>query len=167
MKTLLEGPGRMGSYTRLSPLFEALAGTQRQYRWLVTQWECNVYPPEFSWDPEVPPRLLSGDSLSLLAGRNDPQFIWGVLSALPPRQHMDVSDLAVEPWADGNPAIWIPEAEPQFPGAALEIVCWDSSCTIVTSSDEDVHRRLLTYFPEAKPLPPRADRRLGCTPPPR
>jgi hypothetical protein len=67
---------------------------------------------------------------------------------------MDLSRIPVKPWADGNRAVWDPDAGPQFPGAFIEIVCFDSSATIVTTSDEAVHAKLRAYFPEARSMPP-------------
>jgi hypothetical protein len=152
----------MASYTHLRPLFEALGGRQREFQWLVTSWECAAphNPAGFPFDEEMPPRVLSGSQITALADGENPQFVWGVLTALDPRRRIDVTTLEAEPWADGNPAVWNPDDGPQFPGAVLEIVCFDSGCTIITSADEDVHRRIRAYFPEAMPMPP-----LGGLPP--
>lgn len=53
-------------------------------------------------------------------------------------------------WADGNDAVWRADAEPQHPRAVVEIVCWDSSATLLLSRDDDLTRRFHAYFPEAR-----------------
>ena len=65
---------------------------------------------------------------------------------------MDAAAPEPYPYADGNGALWAPEVTIQHPLAEVEIVCWDSSCTMLLSRDEDLARRFQAFFPEAVDL---------------
>lgn len=156
----------MGAYTHLRPLFEALGGWPRRHSWLLTDWECSPpYPSEFPWDPDSPPRLLTGADLTALVDRCDPHFVWGVLSSFVPGTEPDARRLVTQPYADGNSELWLPDGPVQYPGAVTEIVCWDASCAIITAEDEETHRLVRAYFPEAMPMPPLDGLRARYGPP--
>lgn len=80
----------------------------------------------------------------------DVQFIWGVFSAFPRGTRFDVP---APPAADGNSNLWYPpEVQPQLEGASFEIVCWDSSATVLVGGSPKQAERFLVAYPEAKPL---------------
>jgi hypothetical protein len=65
---------------------------------------------------------------------------------------IDVTTLATYPYADGNGALWKPKVSIQHPLAAVEIVCWDSSATLLLSRDDDLTERFRRFFPESVDL---------------
>lgn len=95
---------------------------------------------------------MSGAALSAIVDAHDVQFIWGVLSGFSPGVTPDLTSLDPYPFADGNEALWRPDLQIQHPLADVEIVCWDSSATILLSRDDDITRRFRLYFPEAVDL---------------
>ncbi len=152
MKILIEGPGRMEPHTRLSLLFDAIGDHLRKLRWLATDWELDRYDAPFAFELRHLPLVLEGRELAEFASRHDPQFVWGVLSGFPSDARIEASALQVIPSADGNPDVWNPNMGPQCPGAVMEIVCFDSGSTIVSTEDDSVQARLKAYFPEGRNL---------------
>lgn len=153
VKTLLEVPGQMTFNTHFTPLFRALGDYLERYLWLLTSVDCQGHSDEFPYRPGQA-LLLSGVALRRIAAGPSVDFDWGVFSGFPPGSDIDLDHLAVVPWADGNRAIWHPAGGPQYPGAAIEITFWDSTATIITSEDSDLHRRLRERFGDARPMPP-------------
>lgn len=151
--SLLEGTcARMPWYTDLRTVFEALGGREREFDWLVTNLECNWYPPELS--PEREARFFDGETLSSLVRRQTQriQFIWAVLTGLDRGASLDLASLPVLPYADGHRGFWSGEPEMQYPGARVELVCFDSSMTLLLTSDADLTARFRATFPEAVDL---------------
>jgi len=161
MKTFIE-PGQLTYHSKFIPLFRAFGDYFEQFRWLLTSCECEWYSDDFKYVPKpgrrsgpaMRPRLMSGAELRRVAAAPRVDFDWGVFTGFDPSTPVDLNHLAVEPWVEFNPAIFDPSRGTQYPGAAVEVVFWDSTHMIVTSDDEDLHRRLRAYFPEARPMPP-------------
>lgn len=153
LNTLLEGPGRMSFHTDMRLVFDAIQGCQRDFDWVITDLELNWYPPELPYlgRPEQP-RRLSGVTLTEIVNKHDFQFVWGVLSAFDPTVELDLTRLMPYPCADGNSELWRPGVKIQHPLAQLEIVCFDSSCTLILTRDATLTRKVRDYFPEARDL---------------
>ena len=62
---------------------------------------------------------------------------------------LDLYHLEFEPYADGNSALWQPGVAIQHPLAIVELVCWDSTATLLLSQDDDLTQRFRRHFPEA------------------
>jgi hypothetical protein len=120
---------------------------------LLTDVELNVYPPGLEYiDDRETVRWRSGSELSDIVTASTIQFIWGVLSGFRPEVAIDPAALDVQPFADGNGTFWASGARIQHPLADVEIVCWDSSATLLLSRDDDLTRRFRSFFPEAVDL---------------
>jgi hypothetical protein len=134
--TIIEGPSRMPFYTDLQRVFRALGGREQSFGWLLSDVECPRLPRALSEAESN--RLIPGSNLSsVIMGQTDPlQFEWAVLSRLPPGSTLDVTDLKVTPYADGDPLFWEGVPDLQAPGALVELVCWDSTATILITRDE-------------------------------
>jgi hypothetical protein len=134
-------------------VFAALGVRQGEFNWLLSEFELNVNPPGFPAHAR-PGRILwlSGEELSAIVVAHDVQFIWGVLSGSRDGVTLDPAGLA--PYRS-------PMAMTRYGGQAcgcnihsrdVEIVCWDSSATLLLSRDDDLTRRFRAYFPEAVDL---------------
>jgi hypothetical protein len=149
--SLLEGRcARMPGYTDLKTVFEVFGGREREYDWLLTELECN-FPPELqdggAW-------FFSGSDLSDLVRRQDPpiQFIWAVLTGFDRGTSVDLAHLDMVPDANGNPDFWRGAPRIQYPNARVELVCFDSSLTLLITEDADLTSRFRAGFPEAVDL---------------
>jgi hypothetical protein len=140
-------------HTDLRLVFESFGGREREFNWLLTDFELNHYPPGIAPDTDrESARWLGGPKLSEIVDTYDLQFIWGVLSGFRPHVVINPAALEVYPFADGNESFWVTGARIQHPLADVEIVCWDSSATLLLSRDDDLTRRFRTFFPEAVDL---------------
>lgn len=140
----------MDFYTDLQLVFQALGGRQREFNWLITDLECNTFPPGLYWDRR--PLWFSGQELTALVHSYKVQFIWGVLSGFPPHITVDRQHLVVEPYADGNRELWIAGTTIQHPQATIEVICWDSRATLLLCDNDDLTQRFRAFFPEAVDL---------------
>jgi hypothetical protein len=158
--TILEGPCRMPFYTDLQSVFGAFGGREKDFDWLVTDLDCDSFPLELQ--PIGSNWVLSGRTLSDVVMRQAPpiQFNWGVLSGFRGGAKVDLAHLQVQPYADGNPTFWGDRPLIQYPGAAVEIVCWDSHATLLLTTEADLTRRFRAYFPEARDLQERNQARV-------
>ena len=148
MNTILWDSKKMQYHTSLGVIFDALEGRQNELNWLITDYECNYYPKLLERRPE---RIwISGENLTILVEHEQHlQFIWGVLSAFPKSVVLDIDNLSIEPDIIMNNDLWeVPKV--RHPLAIAEIVCWDSSATMLLSKDDDLTRRFRNYFPEAE-----------------
>ncbi len=152
MNTILDTSDQMRSHTDLALVFQALEGRQKEFNWLLTNVECNIYPLELPYDPENKPRWFTGEALSALVEKHRIQFIWAIVSGFHSEIVIDINSLEVEPIAEGHPTLWTEHPTIQHPKATVEIVCCDSSYTILLSKDEDLSQRFRRFFPEAKDL---------------
>ena len=153
----------MPFYTDLGIVFKALGGRQNEFNWLITAMEFGnldgvELPPELtlhlgSTTYEFPDVIwLSGKRLSEIIDVCNLQFVWSVLSGFEPHIVIDPNNLEVYPFADGNSEFWRTGVGIQHPRASVEIVCWDSGCTLLLSKDDDLSRRFREFFPEARDL---------------
>ncbi|MDM5187428.1 hypothetical protein QUF99_08875 [Bacillus sp. DX4.1] len=126
-------------HTLLAPIFEAFQSREKEFNWLITDLEFATLQEEklIRDYPTMSHQIawIIGEDLSTLVNKYDPQFILGVLSAFDKSINIDVNNLLVEPYADGNEELWVPNPEIQHPQATLEIVCWDSTLILLLSND--------------------------------
>lgn len=163
MNTLLEGPSRMTNYTgfgytNIALVFQAFGGRQKEFNWLITNFEGHGVDDK-SWGTRLPdiafgkePKIVNGSVLTEIVEQIDIQFIWGNLSGFASDVTLDVSQLEIVPWADGNRMFWSANVAPQHPQAMVEMVCFDSSLTLLLSKDNDLSRRFRAFFPESVDL---------------
>ncbi len=140
---------------------DCIGGTRRKTEGvLITDFECNYYPNLLEHKKRV---WISGEELTNLALENEVlQFIWGVLSAFRKSVNLDIDNLEIEPDIIMNNEIWIKPIV-RHPLAVAEIVCWDSSATMLLSKDEDLTYKFGKYFPESEDFNEYIYRRGTCT----
>ena len=136
-------------YTDLYPLFSRVESVVRKHTWHWSDVDVNARLPVACdhrgscW--------IEGDNLFEFVRRR-PQFCWSVLSAIP----AELSQVAMEandvPFADGNRGFWEGSPNPQHPMAVFEIVCWDSSATLLIGADEHLAEAFRSAYPDAVDL---------------
>jgi hypothetical protein len=156
---LLES-AQMPHHTDHGRVFAAFGGLQRRYDWLLTGDE------QFfaAGDGCGRPTWVGGEELTRTADAGECVYGWAVLSGFEPQVAAGLTGadpaagLAAAgghwPYADGNPAFWRPRARPQHPLAAVEVVCFDASLTLVLSRESGAKftRRFRAYFADALDL---------------
>jgi hypothetical protein len=139
---LLASP-QMPRHTDLSRIFEAFEGLQQKFNWLLTGDECFFVHGRPMW--------LSGTELTERVESGWSTFEWGVFSGFAEGVAVD-PDGGCLPYADGNPSFWKPYPKPQHPLATVEIVCFESSATMLLSRDHEMARRFRAFFTDARDL---------------
>jgi len=147
----------MPYHTDLALVFQAFGGRQKEFNWLVPNFQGHAVGE--SWGTSLPtsvfgdePELVSGQVLSQIVEQTDIQFVWGFLFGFAPEVVISPGDFAWEPSADGNRMFWGDKVAPEHPKATVEIVCFDSTLTLLLSKDDDLSRRFRAFFPEAVDL---------------
>ena len=148
MNLILRNLEDMKYHTKLKLIFDSLEGKAKDFNWLITSHE--VYT-----DNEVLNKdfiFISGEELSKIVKEDDIQFIWGIISGFPKETDVNLEDLKIVPNFDGEWRYSKENLLPQHPLATIEIVCVDSSYTIIISKDRDLSNRILRRYPKAEDL---------------
>ncbi len=147
MNLILEKTDQVPFFTDMRLVLNALDISAPDYDWYVSDLEC------FAPDVSNEDRWLSGDELDNLLQRQEIQFIWAVFSAVPKGVRCDVPCPPHGPYADGNGSFWDGTAiTPQLDGALFEIVCWDSSATLLIGISPEAAESFKNTYPDARPL---------------
>jgi hypothetical protein len=169
---ILKKSKQMPFYTDIKRVFEALGGRQTEFNWLITNLEYSAYrfweledeglPTSKFPDPKVYDEMLdqldqeviwlSGEQLTKLVNSIDIQFIWAVLSGFRKEVDIDIQNLGVIPYADGNPGFWTANPTIQHPLAEVEIVCWDSTLSLMLSKNYDLINKFRSCFTDSMDL---------------
>ncbi|MCP1182902.1 hypothetical protein [Paenibacillus sp. 1781tsa1] len=162
---ILERSNQMPIHTDMRRVFNALDGCQLEYNWLITNLEhytnairsaANTSLPdnltiyEESTSPsdklDKDPIWISGEELTRIIYGNSIQFVWGVFSGFRKNIDINIEELIIEPYADGNPNFWVSEPKIQHPLADIEVVCWDSTLTLFLTEDDGLGNKFKEYF---------------------
>lgn len=142
MNLILEKTERIKFYTNIEEIFTALGEKCSKYDWYISDIELNTGLLEEGWH--------SGSELEAFLEENKVQFIWAVFSAVPVGYRCHITNV---PFVYNNPYYWNgSEVNPQLNGAIFEIVCWDSSATILVGLNEQQLACFTNYYPEAVEL---------------
>jgi len=118
----------------------------RQYYWLISNLEYN-----YCTDPrlQTDPVIIDGNTLYEIVQKEKIQFIWAVLSGF----RKEITSIPKElPFACGNRNLWVGSPKPQAQGAEVELVCWDSTCTLFIGVNKNVALKLETIYPDIRDL---------------
>ena len=151
MKGLLLEDLSLNYFTNLQDIFSVIEGTQNKYNWLITDYECNIYPSKkIPFNKEIV--FLEGEKLSEIVTNYKIQFIWGVISGFKKDIALDNILEYPLPYVNENEEIWSTNICTQNPLADIEIIAWDSTLAIVISKDEEVIEMIKKFYPNAKDL---------------
>jgi hypothetical protein len=146
MNLILERTDRVHFYTDMNVVLAALGLRASNFDWYLSDVETNYYGTDFSNDD----RWISGVELEEFLKLRTVQFIWAVFSAFPVGYRREISEA---PYADGNPRFWQGvEVFPQLNDALFEIVCWDSSATVLVGLPSEAEQRFIGVYPETQSL---------------
>lgn len=123
--------------------------------WLITSLQCwavaDEWPPIIStWEAADPYEIVDGRTLYEVFANHDLQAVWGVFCGVAG----EVPGLKGNrvPFADGNPKLWTEPEEFLLAISDLEIVCFDSSLTLVKFRNEQLGYQFLRSFPDGRIL---------------
>ena len=146
MNLILEKTDQVPFFTNMALVFNALGVSAADYNWYVSDIETNCPKSMFSQNNQ----WISGRELQERLDNSDIQFMWAVFSAVPKGVHFIVE---TPPYSNDNPSYWREEdVRPQLEGALFEIVCWDSSATILIGLPAAAEASFIHAFPDTRPL---------------
>ena len=151
MKGLILNRGESG-YSYLGEVFFRVKELSEKYNWLVSFPEC--YPQSEEWMEKMNTDSIwmTGQELKKLLTEDDFQWIWGELSGFPKSvSFKDILKFPL-PHAEGYAGFWKNPLTLQHPLAEVELVAWDSSCTLFLSSNETVIEQIAHIYPQAEDL---------------
>lgn len=125
-------------YTCMAKVFDAVNGAQRNYNWLITDYENFPLPEEKCGMKQKEPYCwMTGDELSDFVSQHETyQWVWAVLSGFEKSVGLEEVLNYDLPYADGYPGFWKNPITIQHPLAEVELVAWDSACTMIISKNE-------------------------------
>ena len=147
MNLIVEKSRSIKWYTDLYPLFSLIESSVRKHAWLWSDIEvgCDLPIPcderGYCW-------IHGNDLFEFVCKR--PQFVWSVLSAIPPEKSEVAAKASCIPYADGNSDFWRGKAKLQHPMAEFEIVCWDASATLLIGADSVLSEAFRLAYPDAE-----------------
>lgn len=143
---ILEKTAQVRFFTEMRSVFSALGIRACDYDWYLSDVEINRNVDGFV----VQDQWLPGTQLERLITTEDIQFIWAVFSAVPVGARFAVQKA---PFADGNSTFWHGEGgRPQLDGSRFEIVCWDSSATLLIGIDQEMADHFCAVYSDARLL---------------
>lgn len=134
MKGLIISELKKGYVANMAEIFNLLPQKELEKMWLISNYECNIYPfeqipidKEYAW--------LKGAELKELFSQEEIMFIWGVFTSFPDGTELkDVLQFPL-PVADGNETLWRPKIEIIHPLGDTEFISWDGTVLLVKSKN--------------------------------
>ncbi|WP_419698690.1 hypothetical protein [Mucilaginibacter sp. NFX135] len=148
MNWIIRRRDKLSAHTYLNELLIPILDDLEGFSWLL----CDL---EFGMEEDLPINLdhdyfiLGKDEFNKLL-KADLQIWWGVILAIPESVNIIVDEDNL-PFAEGNGLIW-KNGNMQHPDAQIEIVCFDSSYTIIKFKDRYLSDKFKSYFTEAMDL---------------
>jgi hypothetical protein len=137
----------MEFHTHLNGVLKPIMDDIKDWGWLIS--DLDYFPDTITNLPVDFERdyfILSSEEFQTLVDA-DPQIIWGVVLGIPSTFTIKVDEDNL-PYAEFNELIW-KNGNIQHPDAVIEIVCFDSSYTIVKFRDQHLSDKFKDYFEEA------------------
>jgi hypothetical protein len=138
-------------FTNMSEIFNLLPKEELDYMWLISSYECNVYPSEkIPFDKEYV--WLHGEELKDVFNQNKIMFIWGNFTSYPPDTELkDVLKYSL-PFADGNKDLWKQDIQLSNPLSNTELISWDGSLFLALSKNNFIIELLKESYPDSEDL---------------
>ena len=149
MNLIVERARDIKWYTDLYPFVNALGAHADNFCWLCTGGVEYDFLPLIE-QPDGLCWLSSAELRKIVESRS--LISWGVLSAIPLAGLPLAKTTDCYPYADGNPGFWTGCPKPQHPYANFEVVCWDSSATLLIGGSPTVVNAFLAAYPPAVDL---------------
>jgi hypothetical protein len=151
MNWIIRKTAKMDFHTNLKAILSPIKEEIKQLDWLITDLEYNnMYRVEnLPVDYDHDYFLLPAEQFDRLVAA-DMQIIWAVILGIP-ETHATTVDPENLPYAEGNAEVW-KNGYIQHPDAIIEIICFDSSYTILKFKDQSLSDKFKAHFDEAKEL---------------
>jgi hypothetical protein len=152
MNTILFAPSeKMPFHTCLGPIFEAFEGQQKEFNWLIMEFECNHLPTAADWHNEQK-IWITGEELTKIIDDDDIQFIWGEIFGFGKEIDFDTAMKNFRPRSKRRDPINSKNPQIQNSLATFQIICFDGGFTVLLSKDDNLSKLFRSYFKESMDL---------------
>nr|WP_296094093.1 hypothetical protein [uncultured Dorea sp.] len=143
---------REKEYSYFDEIFTKIPELSEEYNWLITYPECYPISPEIRKILTEDEIWIKGEKLGALLKQERFQWIWGVLSGF--KKTVPISKIKTYslPYAENYEGFWKNPITIQHPLADIEIVAWDSSCTLFISKEEWIIEEIKELYPLSEDL---------------
>ena len=148
MNWIISKTKKLSCHTYLAELLKPIDDEIENYNWIISDFEYNgtgsyvELPINYDHDYFI----LSPQQFKSLVDINV-QIYWGVILGVPLYKTIEVDENNL-PFAEGNDLIW-KNGNIQHPDAEIEVICYDSSCTIIKFRHKALSDKFKNYFTEA------------------
>ncbi|MBT9391693.1 hypothetical protein KLP40_00845 [Hymenobacter sp. NST-14] len=158
MTILLEDVPQFRWQTDLGRLLPAIRQQVEELTWVISNLQCwhlrDFIPTVAEWEEQMEHHysytVVSGKTLYDTMADTDIQVVWGVFCGV--KGNMPALSKDEVPYADGSKEPWTEPKAFQLAASEIEIVCFDSSVTLVKFRDKVIGRQFLKVFPDGKIL---------------
>src|SRR5258708_3629129 len=130
MNWIISKSKKLTYHTHLNILFEPIHSEIDNFNWIISDFEyggtSNYAELPINYDQDY--FILSPQQFKMLLDI-DVQMWWGVILGIPIDKIIELDQNNL-PFAEGNDLIW-KNGNIQHPDAEIEVICYDSSCTII------------------------------------
>lgn len=151
MKGLILNKGE-SYYSTFGRLFHEIEELSENYNWLISYPEC--YPQNLEFRDKLDQNFvwMTGKELRQMLNTEDFQWIWGVISGFD--KNIELGNILKYPlpFADGYTGFWENPLTMQHKLAEIEIVAWDSSCSLYLSDNSEIIEKISSIYPRAEDL---------------
>lgn len=155
MTIILENTNQIDFQTDLSKIIVPFRQKFINLNWLLTDLDFIVLDSDKLGDVDKLNHddssiKYSGQELNKIIDTRQIQFNWGVLTGF----SGDIPEIPEDklPFADQNDTLWTKPEEFQISSAEIEIICWDSSSTIIKFKDQNLADNFLSAYADSKVL---------------
>lgn len=139
-------------YSYFGKLFKSVEELSKNYNWLISNAECYPQNLEFQERFNMNYVWITGQELSQILCLEDFQWVWGVLSGFSNTTKLSEVLKRRLPYADGYTGFWQNPLKMQHPLAEVEIVAWDSSCSLFICKNDKIIEQIATVYSSAEDL---------------
>jgi hypothetical protein len=148
MNWIIRNSKKISYHTNLDEILRPFLEHINNYNWILSDIEGGDWtglPIDYEHDYFV----LSPNEFQRILN-NYVQFYWGIIIGVPISVEIMINENNL-PYAEGNRVIW-ENGNLQCPNAEIEIICFDSSYTIIKFTNEYLSNKFKDYF-EADAIP--------------
>jgi len=149
MNWIIRNSKKISFYTHLDEILKPLLERIDNYNWVLSDLDGNGGIQDLPIDYENDYFILSASDFKKILD-SQTQFYWGVIIGVPTSFEVKIDENNL-PYAEGSELIW-QNGNLQYPDAEIEIICFDSSYTIVKFTNEYLSDKFKEYF-EADAIP--------------
>ncbi|GAA0876292.1 hypothetical protein GCM10009118_27020 [Wandonia haliotis] len=155
MTLILDDTKQLEFHTDMGEIIKPIKEELKSLNWILTNQEYTLLDYKEKGvveklDHESEIIHFDGQELLEILESRQIQFIWGVFCATKKRiLKLDQDQI---PYADMNSEIWTSPDKFLLPDSEIEIICFDSSYTIIKFKDKELEERWRIKFTDAKKL---------------